>query len=45
MDKGHELTDDLLTELEKRIKKEYEKAVADADRRITSQIKLTSGAV
>ena len=31
-DIGHELTDGLLDELEKRIKEEYEKAVADAER-------------
>ena len=39
MDKGHELTDGLLDELEKRIKEEYEKAVADAERKYAAWLK------
>ena len=38
-DRGHELTDGLLDELEKRIKEEYEKAVADAERKYAAWLK------
>lgn len=38
-DIGHELTEDLLTGLEKRIKEEYEIAVADAERKYAAWLK------
>ena len=39
MDIGHELTDEILQELERRIKAEYEKAVADAERKYAAWLK------
>lgn len=38
-DIGHELTDELLEELEKRVKEEYEKALADAEKKLAAWLK------
>lgn len=39
MDRGHELTEEILKELEKRIKEEYEKALADAEQKLSAWLK------
>lgn len=38
-DRGHEMTDELLKELEKRVREEYEKALADAEKKLADWLK------